>query len=232
MSKNSRCPITTSLFLFLVVIVAGVVPLDASTYATYREVTLGDSVATVVARLNADASTVKVLHEQPSLIQELTWRPNRFVSGETVAPDALSEMVLTFHLDRLVRIAAAYDRERTRGLTDADLNELVSGVYGLSMLPSTTTTPAALAAGRRTIGSWADADTLVELWSEDLPRRTGMMITSKTGAAVLDLASATAARREFDAAPQRERDRLAAVAAAIIVREEKVRLENKAKFKP
>ena len=232
MSKRSRRPISTSLFLFLSVIVAGVVPLDASTYATYRNVTLGDSVATVVAGLNADPSTVKVLYDQPSLIQELTWRPSRFISGETVAPDALSEMVLTFHLGRLVRIAAAYDRERTRGLTDADLNELVSAVYGLSMLPSSATTPAAPVVGRRTIGSWADADTLIELWSEDLPRRTGMMIISKTGAAVLDDASATAARREFDAAPQRERDRLASVAAAIVVRDEKTRLENKAKFKP
>jgi hypothetical protein len=217
----------------LSVIVAVTVPLGASArYAEYRGVVLGDSVATAVARLQAEASTVKVLYEQPSLIQELTWRPSRFISGETVAPDALSEMVLTFHLGELVRIAAAYDRERTQGLTDADLNELVSGVYGLSMLQPSATRPAAPASGRRTIGSWSDADTLVELWSEALPRRAGLVVTSKTGAAVLDQASATALRRESDAAPQRERDRLAAVAAAIIVRDEKIRVENKATFKP
>ena len=162
------------------------------------------------------------------MIEELTWRPSRFISGETVAPDALSEMVLTFHLGQLVRITAAYDRERTQGLTDADLNEVVSAVYGLSLLPSGTTPTL----GRRTIGSWGDADTFVDLWSEDLPRRAGLIVTSRAGAAVLDEASAIAARRESDLAPQRERDRLAAAAAAIILRDEKIRLENKAKFKP
>lgn len=231
----SNCHRSTGIFLLLVVsaIVVATVPLGASVrYADYRGVTLGDSVDTVVARLQVERSTIRVIHEQPSLIQELTFRPNRFVSGQTITPDTLAEMVLTFHKGELVRIAATYDRERTQGLTDADLTELASGVYGLSLLPSTGIAPATTATGRRTIGSWGDGTTIVQLWSEELPRRAGLTVTSLIGAAVLDEASSIAARRESDAAPQRERDRLAAVAAAIIVRDEKIRLENKAKFKP
>jgi hypothetical protein len=53
-------------------------PLQASpVFSHYRGVTLGDSVASVMTELKADAANLKVLHEVPSLIQELTWRPQR-----------------------------------------------------------------------------------------------------------------------------------------------------------
>ena len=80
--------------------------------------------------------------------------------------------VLTFS-GQLVRIAAIYDRDRTQGLTDADLRELVSAVYGLALLPSRATTTNALVE-RRIIGSWGDHDTLVALWADAYPRRLGL----------------------------------------------------------
>ena len=73
MFKRALRPINYSLFILLNLAVAVTVPLAASArYAEYRGVTLGESVDTVVARLRADASAVKTLHETPSLIQELT----------------------------------------------------------------------------------------------------------------------------------------------------------------
>ena len=231
--SNCHRSITTFLLLLIGAIVIATAPLGASVrYADYRGVTLGDSVDTVVARLQVERSAIRVIHEQPSLIQELTFRPNRYISGQTITPDTLAEMVLTFHKGELVRVAATYDLERTQGLTDADLIELTSGVYGLSLLPSTGSAPASATLGRRTIGSWGDGATFVQLWSEEVPRRAGLTVTAQIAGAVLDEASTIAARREADAAPQRERDRLAAVAAAIVVRDANIRLENKAKFKP
>ena len=114
----------------LVAIVMSAAPLDASTlFSHYRGVTFGDSLATVMTELKAEAASVKVLHEVPSLIQELTWRPQRYISGLAVTADPLAEIVLTFHVGQLVRIAATYDRDRVHGLTDADLHELVGAVY-------------------------------------------------------------------------------------------------------
>ena len=52
-------------------------------------------------------------------------------------PRPLAELVLTFHQARLARIVATYDREKTVGLTDADLEELLSEVYGVPLLRST-----------------------------------------------------------------------------------------------
>jgi hypothetical protein len=126
-----------------------------SELSRYRGVTLGESVATVIDALKATPADVKVLRERPSLVQELTWRPLRFISGATLEADPLAEMILTFHSDHLVRITATYDRERIAGLTEADLLEALSAVYGVSALMSTSALPTAQnAMERRTIGRW------------------------------------------------------------------------------
>jgi hypothetical protein len=68
----------------------------------------------VVDQLKVTSSDVKVVHERPTLIQRITLRPRRLVSG-SVEPDPLGEMVLTFHLGRLAGITATYDLDRTKG---------------------------------------------------------------------------------------------------------------------
>jgi hypothetical protein len=207
-------------------------PLHASpVFAHYRGVTLGDSLATVMAELKAEAASVKVLHEVPSLIQELTWRPQRYISGQAVAADPLAEMVLTFHLGRLVRIAATYERDRIHGLTDADLRELVGAVYGVALLTSRETA-ANPAADRGIIGNWGDEDTQVVLWTEQYPRRSGLTITAPAAAARMDEAAAIGVGLDAAQAPQRKRALDAATAAAIVDREALIRAQNKAGFKP
>jgi hypothetical protein len=146
--------------LLLTAVCTTALPLPAASaepvLSQYRGVTLGDSVQVVVDRLKVTTSDVKVVYERPTLVQQITWRPNRFVSGTSVEPDPLAEMVLTFNLGRLARIAVTYDRERTQGLTNTDLLEALSGVYGLAMLTSTiSTTPSSTEP--ETVGSWSDS---------------------------------------------------------------------------
>lgn len=133
-----------------------------SVFSRYRGVMLGDSVEVVVDHLKATPSEVKVVHARPTLVQQLAWRPHQFVSGTTIQPDALAEMLLTFHIGQLARISVFYDRERTKGLTNADLHEALSAVYGTSMLQSTAMgAGSALAADPQVIGRWGDDETLV-----------------------------------------------------------------------
>ena len=205
----------------------------------YRAVSLGDSVQTVVERLQITASDVKVLHDRPALVQELTWRTRPFVSGVTVAADPLAEMVLTFHRGHLARIVATYDRERTIGLTDADLEELLSEVYGVALLRSNTgqvasSAPSSLSSltPRRTVSMWADDDTTVTLWREEYPARVGLLISAVAAVRDLQQAIADGARLAAAEAPQRDREKQAAAAAALKDRDAQIRLENKSKFKP
>ena len=199
----------------------------------YRGVTLGDSVQVVVDHLRLVAADVKVVHERPTLVQEVTWRPSRFVSGTTIEPDPLAEMVLTFRAGRLARIAVTYDRERTQGMTNEDLHEAMGSVYGVSMLiatpPQTTIAPSA---ERQTIGRWEDAETLLVLWREQYPNRVGLTVTSLAGDRALQVAIAEGVRVDAAEAPARDLARRTDEAAAIQARAEKIRQDNKAKFKP
>ncbi len=206
-------------------------PQASPVFSHYRGVTLGDSLATVMTELKAEAASVKVLHEVPSLIQELTWRPQRYISGQAVAADPLAEIVLTFHVGQLVRIAAIYDRDRVHGLTDEDLRELVGAVYGDALLTSRDTA-ANPVADRGTIGSWGDEDTRVVLWTEQYPRRSGLTITAQAAATRMDEAAAIGVGLDVAQAPQRRRVLEAAAAAAIVDREALIRAQNKARFKP
>jgi hypothetical protein len=201
-------------------------------FARYRDVMLGDSFTTVVERLQVESSTVRVLSQDPSLVQEVTWRPHRFLSGMTVVPDPLAEMVLTFHFDRLVRVVAIYDRDRIEGLTDPDLVELLSAVYGLPLLPSTSKAPRGAAALRQTLAVWMDADTQLLLWRDEYPRRVGLTVATIAAEPALQAAVVEGARRSAEGDPQREREARAAAAKTLMERVERIRLANKAGFKP
>jgi hypothetical protein len=222
-------------FLALTGAMAMVLPAASaeSVLSSYRGVALGDSVQTVVERLQLAAADVKVIQERPTTVQEVTWRPHRFVSGATVEPDPLSEIVVTFHAGRVARIAVAYDRERTKGMTDADLRDALESVYGVSMLIGLPTQPAVnLPSERKTIGRWQDAETLLLLWRGEYPNRIGITITSVAGDAAFQQAIADGTTLHAAEAPARDLARRTAEAAAIQARDEKTRLENKAKFKP
>lgn len=204
----------------------------APEFTRYRDITLGDGAAAVVERLKVPMSDLKVVHERPTLVQQLTWRPHRFVSGTTVEPDPLSEMVLTFHLGRLAHIAVVYDRDRTAGLTDADLHEVFAKAYGTSQLLPTPRAPARSTTEPEVVGRWGDDDTLVLLWRESYPSRIKLTIASIAADRVMQAAIGDGVRLDATEAPSRELARRAAEEEALRLRNEKLRRDNKAGFKP
>jgi hypothetical protein len=204
-----------------------------SVFSRYRGVTLGDSVQVVVDHLKAALSDVKVVHARPTLVQQLSWRPRQFVSGASIEPDPMAEMLLTFHLGRLVRIAVIYERNRTAGLTDADLHDALSGVYGTSMLRSTPIgATIAVPADLHIVGRWGDSETLVLLWREKYPDRVRLTITAIDADLAMQQAIVDGMRLETSEAPERDLARRAAEATALRARDENVRRDNKAAFKP
>ncbi len=204
-------------------------------FSRYRTVTLGDSVPAVLEGLKARLPDVKVVQERPTLVQQLTWRPQRYVSGAAVDLDPIDEMTLTFHLGRLVRIAVIYDRARTEGLTDTDLAEAFTGVYGPPMLPSTsshTPEPDARPAAAGVIGLWGDGQTLVTLWREGYRQQLRTTVTTLVADAAMRDALASGVALAASEAPGKELDRRTADAAALLTRAERIRRDNKASFKP
>jgi hypothetical protein len=199
-------------------------------YSRYRGVSIGDAVDTAVASLGMTASDITVVHARPSLVQQLTWRPNQFFTGRTGPSDALAEMVLTFHHGRLARLVATYEREKTAGLTNVDLRDAFTTVYGPSML---VPTPGPVSAGQaEVIGQWGDGETLVVVWREVYPPRVKVTVSSVAGNRLMQDAMASGVRLDAIEAPTREIVRRVSDELTQRRRAEQSRVDNKAAFKP
>jgi hypothetical protein len=229
--------VRSSMWVVLALAVASATPplraSDDPVFSRYRDLTLGDSVPAVIETLKARLVDIKIVQERPTLVQQLTWRRPRYVSGATVVVDPLDELVLTFHLGQLARISAGYDPTRIEGLTGADLTAALSGVYGAPMLPSRSSrTPGVAPGPADTLGQWSDGETLVTLGREGNPRQLRLTIATLVADAAMQQALADGAAIAASEAPAKDLARRAADAAALQARAERIRRDNKASFKP
>jgi hypothetical protein len=208
----------------------------------YREFQLGSDLASVAAQGKVDVSDAKTLHLRPAVLQELEWRPSYFTTGSTVQNDPVQRIVLSFYNDQLSRVAVDYHQDRTEGMTDADMIDGISVMYGLPLKPAAIKTrkaPSPSDEGTKTaIASWGDAEYSVVLYRTTDPYRSTyasrfqMIVTSPQLDALARTAGAEAARLDAQDAPQREIARQKKDVVDARASAEKARLANKAAFRP
>ena len=94
----------------LVITVIGIVlsahVLSAQDLSMYRDFHVGMSVASVTKQTAANPSEVKVIHQRPAVIQELTWRARPALGGSSLQTDPVQEIAFSFYNDELFRRAA------------------------------------------------------------------------------------------------------------------------------
>jgi hypothetical protein len=101
--------------------------------SSYRGFQFGTSVV-AVARHAGISAEPRIVHRRPELIQELMWLPPHL--GTTAEDgDSVQKILFTFYNDQLSRVVVSYDRNRTEGLTAADLIEAISATYGVASIP-------------------------------------------------------------------------------------------------
>jgi len=204
----------------------------------YRDYRLGSTLASVAALTKVSASEAKTLHQRPTLIQELDWRQPYVMSGSTMSQsDPVQRIVFSFCGDQLFRLVISYDRHRTDGLTDGDMIEAISQMYGVALLQASSTSvsglPTSLAAEfGAPIAQWGDADYAVALYRSSFVSEFRVVVTSPQLDALAQTATAEAIRLDQHDAPQREADRKQQEAEDTRTAKEKARLANKATFKP
>lgn len=205
----------------------------------YREFQLGSDVAAVSAITGVAVSEVKVVHQRPAVIQELTWRPRYAVRRPPTADgDAAEQVVFGFYNDQLFRLTVDYDRERTKGLTDADMIEALSAIYGSEVRPTVSRArPARTASEEALLGTpvarWGDADHSLMLYrSPSYGTSFRLVMTAEPLAALARTAAAGAVVLDAREAPQREAAREKQKADDRRAAEEKARSTNKATFRP
>lgn len=214
-------------------ILLGSWPAAGADLRTYHGFALGMSTADVVAHTGAKDADVKTLHEQPSLLQELSWR--RPYQNEPTADDSINAIVFNFVDGQLFRMTVSYEMDRLQGLTKDDMVASLSAIYG-----PRSTVP--VRAARRpefesidtpiVVAAWRDGDSTIALNQSPLNRGYGLVITSTTREAVAAKALTVATARAAREAPAREAARAKAEAEAARAAATKTRITNKAGFKP
>ncbi len=223
-------------------VVAGVVlsahALHAQDRSRYRDFRLGSDLPSVAAVAKVAATGAKTIHQRPSVIQELDWRPPYMMTGSTASQsDPVQRIVFSFYDDQLFKLVISYDRQKTNGLTDGDMIDAISTTYGVALLqPSLRKAPAVASGTDSELGSpiaqWGDVDYAVALYRSAFASEFRVVVTSPRLETLALTAVAEAIRLDEREAPQREIDRKEKEAESIRASQEKARLANKATFKP
>jgi hypothetical protein len=204
--------------------------------ARYRDFLLGADLASVATVVDVAASEAKVIHERPSLLQELQWRPPYWISGTSQRQtDPVQLIAFRFYDNQLFRLVIDYDRQRTDGMTDADMIEAISATYGPQLsAKSRTTVPASQIDNESgpSIARWGNADYSVVLHRSTYASAFRLVVTSPRLDALARTAAAQALRLEAREAPQREVARQQKEEDDNRALQEKAREANKAVFRP
>jgi hypothetical protein len=207
--------------------------LIAQTPFRYREYALGSTVASVVQTSGTRKDDTKTLHDRPGHIQELEWRAP-YVPTAAEMPDPVRDVRFSFYNDALYQLVVTYDHDRMEGLTNGDVIESVSAIYGVPLLRhARVPLPAADATEEATlVAQWEDAGALLTLTRGTYSRDYQLVLISKTLNPRAAAAIREALRLDTQEAPQRELDQRKKDVAEARAASDKARVVNKVAFKP
>ena len=231
MTKLRRAISISALPLFLVlgVISAATLPGDLSRYRGFQ---LGTDLSSVAKQAGANPAQTTVIHRRPALIEELEWRPQPLGASSQTEP--VQQVLFSFYDGELFRIAVAYDRYQTEGLTVDDFVDAISATYGPAAKP---TAPANIAPGsygaqEEIVAQWQDSQYRFDLIRVSYGPTFRLVGVMKRLEAPAQAATLEAKRLDDQEAPQRDAARLVSEEEATKTKLEKARLVNKPKFRP
>lgn len=207
--------------------------LSASDLSLYRDFRLGSSLADVAKQVGIESSEATSISSRPARIQELDWRTDRSTSNATRS-DSVKEIRFSFYNGGLYQMMVSYERDHTGGLTDADMTEALSSVYGPASAPVTKEMSfnSGYNSTVRVIAQWGDPQSLLSLVGFSYGDGFGVIVSSKDTLALAQRATAESERLDQVEAPKKALDLKAKLEADAAARDEKSRLANKPEFRP
>ncbi len=216
-----------------VLVLASASLLPGSDLSRYRGFHLGMTLADVAKQAGTGFPETKSISTRPERIEELLWRTGSSASA-TTRPDSVREIRFGFYNGSLFEMMVAYDTERTAGMSDSDMTEALSAIYGAGSVPAVKemTFNSGYKTNVRVIAQWGDSQTRLSLVSFPYGGGFGLVIASTTDQALARTALTESERLDRVEAPQRELDQQAKRTAEAEVRDEKSRILNKPGFRP
>jgi hypothetical protein len=141
-------------------------------------------------------------------------------------------VLFSFYNGELFRMSVTYDWYRVGGLTDEDMVQAVSAIYGRTETKTLLSLPQPDKEDEKVIARWQDSQYSLDLLQSSYPHTFKMVLVSKRLDALARAAMAEAARLDEQEAPRREIERQKKQAEESRAELEKVRLVNKATFHP
>jgi hypothetical protein len=221
--------------------VVGIVLLPLSVHSQdrsrYRDFNLGGNLSAISALTGVAASEAKTIHVRPAMMQELQWQRPYSISNATPAQmDPVKQIVFSFYNDQLSKMVIDYDRERTAGMTDADVIAAISAEYGARLKPGMKTSRGVASRVEQESGTpvarWGDAEFSVVLYRSSYESEFRIIVTSPRLDALARTADVQASRLDEREAPAREAARQKKQTDDARVSREKARVANKAAFRP
>jgi outer membrane murein-binding lipoprotein Lpp len=203
----------------------------------YRAFVLGTDLSSVAVQVGQQPSDAAAVHVRPALIQTLTWRQPYFAAGSNAPQaDPVGQIVFSFYNDQLFRLVIDYDRQRTEGMTDADMIDALSEKYGATMKPKPKPrvrfqTEFDVESGEP-IAAWGTAEYSLVLSHLTFAGGFQVVVTSTALDALARSASAAAVRLDQLEAPQRAIAQQKQAEEDTRTSQEKARMTNKAAFRP
>lgn len=205
---------------------------SAGELAAYRGFAFGSSIAVVSKQAGLQPRDVKVVYEQPALIQTIEWQP-RYEMRADGKPESIRDGMFSFLNGQLYRIAVNYDRYQLEGMTSGDVIAALSQTYGVASYPEAQipfrsifdeTAPV--------LARWEDASSVYDLVFSRDQATFALVLYSKDLAITADAAIVQAIRMEALAAPQRAKDEEGKRVEDDRLALEKARAKNKPNFQP
>jgi hypothetical protein len=218
------------LFIAIVVVFASQ-PGLAQDLSRYRGYVLESSLQSVVATSGAHTPEVKTLHERPAKIQEMQWRAPYASSGAAMV-DPVRGAVFTFFDDALYQVVVNYDRDRTSGLTNSEITESLTALYGEPVLKTVRTRPPGALPDAVVVAQWDSPASSLTLLRDAYSTEFHLLLMSKALSTRARTAIREAGRLDAIEAPRRELEQRKKEIADAADARDKARETNKAAFRP
>ena len=209
--------------------------IHAQDLSKYREFQFGMNLVAVAKQADVKPSEARVIHQRPAVIQELEWRPRRFLASSP-QEDPVKEILFSFYNGELFRMLVNYDLHKTEGLTDEDMVEAISAKYGTATRPDAKiilfSSFQVYNDSEKVIARWEDSQYSFNLFRSSYQPTFGILVLSKQLDGLARAAVVEAIRLDEQEAPQREIQRQKQEDEANRAQQDAARLVNRAAFRP
>jgi len=207
---NTSMKMTSRAAILLAMIALWDPLIHAQDLSKYRNFSFGMNTASVLKLAEEEPADLITIHEQPALIQELTWYPPMpFATPRPAEP--VQKVLLSFYNGELYKMVVTYDSDAIKGLNNEDMMRILSAKYGTATRPAVeVNVPPDDLDGptERVIARWEDPQYSLNLFRSSMLDTFEVILFAKRLNAQAATAIAESVKLERQEAPQKEAARL------------------------